>query len=1078
MKKRLNSLIFAFVFASISVIAQEKINIQGTVVDEQSAPLVGATIVEKGKSNGVITNIDGKFSLTVNKGSVLRISYVGYKEKDIVITQVSPLFIQLTSENILENIVVVGYGVQKKETVTGAIGTVKGADLLQSPVANISNSLVGRVTGITSTQASGEPGKNSTTLRLRGLSTINTQSQEPLIVIDGIQSTTEVLDAMDPYEVENMSVLKDASATAIYGVKGANGVIIVTTKRGTNDKPKINLSYNFGITHLATRLKMLNAYDYALYRNEAILNDKDPAMQKYLFSETDLWKFKNNRDYTPEEVNAMSLPDNQKQALLNAPAIYYKSHDYFKELFGGSAPQHQINLNVSGGNKDVRYFTSIGYFSQDGVFKNTDYHHADVNSFYKRYNLRTNFDFNFSKRWNLKVDIAAIFTNGGGILGSSSDGDITQPYARHKAMLGAIMANPPFAGPGIIDNHLVGHYVDTTSPLLNKGISGWSPMTNLLTRPYLLTSQSNLNTNISLRHDLTYLTPGLSLTGKVSYNDVYFKSTYRQNSVPIYSVTRNPSNPNKLLFFGGDLNPSSVKDNYGNNKWRRIYLEINTNYERKFGKHAVTALYLVNAQKTYDPHLQFNVPAGLIGMAGRLTYRYDDKYLAEVNIGYNGSENFPKGKRFGFFPAFSVGWIVTNEQFIPQNDILNYMKIRASYGEVGNDQVGGRRFLYLPSTWGYGSDNYINGYYLGNTNGSTKDPYYHGAWETSVGNPNVTWERARKTNLGIEINMFKNRLTFVGDIFYEKRDNILWVPGVVPGLVGAELPPANIGKVSNKGYEIQLGWRDKNKDFSYSVLFNVSYAKNTIKYIAEPPYPYPWMNATGYSIGQYRGYLSNGFYNTEEELRLRPYTTVDGNKAQLGDIKFIDINGDGILDTKDIVPIGYSNYPRYTFSSTLNIVYKGFGLSLLFTGSAQGSMPLTDLYIRNPFYMGGGTAMQFQYDDRWTLEKIKRGIMPTFPRASTRTNSTINGLMSDFWLLSTDHIKLKNIELSYTLQNVKLIKRYSINSIRMYVNCNNLLSLSKMIPGIDPEQQDSGGASGGYVYPMTRIINFGMNIQF
>ena len=496
-----------------------------------------------------------------------------------------------------------------------------------------------------------------------------------------------------------------------------------------------------------------------------------------------------------------------------------------------------------------------------------------------------------------------------------------------------------------------------------------------------------------------------------------------------------------------------------------------------FGRHAVTGLILANGQKTFDPGLLFSVPNGLMGIAARATYDFSKKYLFEFNLGYNGTEQFAEGKRFGFFPAVSLGWVATNESFIPKNDVLSYLKIRGSYGEVGNDLVGGRRFLYLPNTWGYGSDKFLQGYYFGSSNGSNKDTYFEGAWETTVGNPDVTWERARKMNLGIDMNFFRNRLKFVGDVFQEKRNNILWQIGTIPGIVGSALPPANIGIVTNKGYEGQLSWDDVKNDFSYGLRINVSYAKNRIDYLSEPTYPYEWMNTTGYSIGQYKGYLTNGFYNTQEEVAQHLYSTFDGNKVQLGDIRYVDVNGDGTLDTRDRVPIGYSNFPRYTFGSGLNVGYKSVSLSVLFTGSAQGSMPV-DFYMMNPFFQGGGTAFKYQYEGRWTPEKAANGITPTFPRASTRTQSSISGLFSDFWLQSTDHIRLKNVELAYMLQNKAFLQRVNISAVRLYLNGNNLYTWSKMIPGYDPEQQDSGGAASGYLYPMTRVFNFGVNVTF
>ncbi len=515
-----------------------------------------------------------------------------------------------------------------------------------------------------------------------------------------------------------------------------------------------------------------------------------------------------------------------------------------------------------------------------------------------------------------------------------------------------------------------------------------------------------------------------------------------------------------------------------NYKWRQFYLEASLHYDRTFGDHAVTGLFLYNAQRTYHPELLFSVPEGLMGIASRVTYNYRERYLAEFNMGYNGSENFPENKRFGFFPAFSGGWVLSNESFFPKNDYVSFVKFRASYGEVGNDKLRGRRFLYLPSTWA-NDGGWPNGYYFGNGNGSTQDPFYPGAYESVVGNPNVTWERARKTNYSMEIKLLKNKLSFVGDIFKEKRDNILWYLGTVPDIVAASLPPANIGIVHNKGFEFQLGWSDQVNDFRYGIKGDISYAKNTIIFQDEPLYPYEWMNSTGFSLDQYKGWKSDGFYNSAEEAYNRPYSAIDGNKVQAGDLRYVDIDGDGKLDINDNIPIGYGNHPRVGYSSTIDLGYKGFNLSVLFIGSDQGTFRIRDFYLLNPFYMTQGNALQFQYDGRWTPEKAANGEKITFPRASMRTHSTISGVDSDFWIASTRFLRLKNVEVSYLFTGDKL-KRVGLNGLRVYANGNNLYTWhsSKLIKGIDPEQQDSGGSSQGYVYPMMRVFNFGLQLQF
>lgn len=1055
------------------------ITVQGRIVDEQGEPVIGATILAENTTIGTISDVDGNFRLTVPAGvKNLTISYIGYVTQQVRIVPGQPVNIILIEDRkMLSEVVVIGYGSQRKETLTGSISVVNNDVLIQTPTAGISNALVGRVPGIAFTQSSGEAGDNYATIRIRGVATLNNSGQEPLIVVDGVQSTVSNMNAIDANEIENVSVLKDASATAVYGVRGANGVIIVTTKRGSSGAPKINLSYRYGVTQLATKLNMLGSYEYALFRNEAIQNDREPSLYPYLFNQDELWKFKYQRDYTPAEIELMNLSDDQKAALANSPALYYTSHDYFDEIFGGSAPQEQYNINISGGSDRMQYFTSLGYFSQDGVFKNSKYGGSDFNSYFNRYNLRSNLDIDVLKNLKLSLDFGGQFEYRQGITGQ---GGATDPYARHKEMLVIILGGSPFQGPGVVDGKLVSDYPNNASPIQNKSGYGYSPQTYLYTRQVLQSRSSNLNTTIKMQHQMDYITKGLSATATLSYNDLYTKGILTQNNVPEYAVMRDNENPNNLLFFGGRTSPHSITDNVYNAKWNRIYFEGKVNYSIVLGKHDMSALLLYNVQQTRHPGLQYHVPQNLIGSAGRFTYNYDNRYLAELNMGYNGSENFPPGKRFGFFPAFSAGWILTNEKFFPENDFLTWAKIRGSYGEVGNDAIGGERFMYLPSSWAMrGGGISGNGYYFGTSDGTYQSPYYPGSTESKVGNPNVTWERARKMNIGMDLNFFKDRLTFVGDLFQEKRDNILWNMGTVPAIVGVTFPPANIGKVSNKGYEMQLNWMDRIKDFSYGIGFNLSYAQNKIEFQDEPAYPYEWMNKTGFSLNQYKGWRTDGFYNNEMEASNRPFVSRDGNKVQAGDIRYIDIDGDGIIDSQDQVPIGYSNLPRYAFGATLNFGYKGFYASALFTGTAEGSMPMTSFYVLNPFYMINGAAMEFQYEGRWTPDKVANGVEPTFPRASVRTYDSQNGAMNDLWLPSSQHIKLKNLEVGYNFTNLQSLKRIGLSSIRVFASGNNLYTWgSELIEGWDPEQEDSGGAAEGFLYPPTRIFNFGVNVEF
>jgi len=1079
---RMILLIMVWVLPGLSLKAQathNEILVTGSVRDAKGLPVAGATVAVKNIKGGVVTDERGGYKIQVPSNGWLVVSYVGYKTTEIPVSGRRQIDIQIeAAAGGLDDVVVVGYGAQKKATLTGSVVSVTGADLKQAPLANVGNALVGRVPGLMATQASGEPGANAATLRIRGAATLNSDGQDPLIIIDGIQQELYVLNGLDVNEIENISVLKDASATAVYGVRGANGVIIVSTKRGKAGKPRISFSMNHGITQLTSKLKLLKSYDYGVFRNEAIKSDGDPSFDQYLFSDEDLWKFQHNRDYTDAEVDAMDLTPQKKADLKASPALYYTSHDYFDEEFANAAPQSQYNLNLSGGSKSVQYFVSAGYFSQTGLLTNAKYGGANVNSSYDRWNFRTNLDIEATHNLKISVNIGGQIATNSGILGKDSTTDL---FSRYKELTVMTLESSPYAGPGLVDGRLVVGFVNQGDPIKQqKGGGGYSPMAYLLTRPTLTSNVSTLNSSIKAVHKMDYVAKGLSASASFSYNDSYTKGTYRQNQVPQYTAMRNPENPAQILFFGGAVGPSIVKDNWLNSKWRRVYVEASLEYTHTFNSHSITALMLFNAQKTYSPALQYNVPEGLMGVVSRITYNYKGRYLVEGDLGYNGSENFAPGRRFGTFPAVSAGWVLSNEPFFPRNEWVNWVKLRVSYGEVGNDRIGGNRFLYLANSWGYNGYGPLQGYFFGNTNGSSTSPYYNGAYESRIGNPDVTWERAKKTNIGVELKLLSNRLTFGADYFREKRDNILISLGTVPALTGATLPPANLGRVLNHGYELQAGWEDQVGKLTYFLRGSLSYARNKIEYMDEPAYPYPWMNATGFAIGQYKGYEQTGFYNTAAEAADHPSSDVDGNHVQAGDLRYADLNKDGRIDLRDKGPIGYSNLPQYAFNWNVGLGFKGFDLSVLINGTANGSFPLQGFDLINPFYYVNGNAMQWQYDGRWTPEKAQKGITPTFPRASLRTYTSQNGAsLSSFWLRSNNYIRLKNVEIGYSIQRLGMLKKAGITGIRIYANGNNLHTWApRMIPGLDPEQQDTGGASQGYVYPMTRVYNFGANIQF
>ena len=1083
---------------SVSIVDAQQRTVTGVVRDESGEPMAGVVVTERNSSSVEITDDKGHYSIPVRDSETkLEFRFMSYKTQVIAVSS-SKDRVDVSMEvdaTEMEEVVVTAFATQKKINVTGAISSVNGNDLVSAPVANISNALIGNTPGVSGLQASGEPGRNQTQLYVRGISTYG--ASKPLIIIDGIEQSDEQafseFNAMDANEIASISVLKDASSTAVYGVRGANGVIIVNTKRGNEGKPVISFSANCGVTSAAVLQEGTTSYEYALLRNEAIRNEQRSfagfdSYNIYMYDDYDLWKFKNNRDYTPLEVDAMSwLNDSQKNALKNSPALYYASHDLYEELFGKVSPQYQANLNISGGTQKVKYFASFGYFSQDGVTKTYKYHDANTSSDYRRFNFRTNFDIDVLKNLRISVSSAGQFGRTAGPGASDIDGgdtDVNNMAARYKILMHYVYEANPMISPGLVDGYLIDSFSSPAGSMQyelgvkhNSKLGGQNVLFTLLRSGRGILDENLLDNTIKINHHMDYLLQNLNVHATVSYQDDYSRYTLLKTQLPTYKVRRNEMDPEKLDFFASErIGPGSFQS-YGYSNWNKLYLEAGVDWSGSFKQHNISALFLGKASKFTMPGDSYHVPSGIMGFVGRVTYNYADRYMAEINMGYNGTEQFREGIRFGLFPAFSIGWVPTLEKWFPENDILTFLKIRASYGEVGNDRLGNnRRYYYLPNTYNLNQP----GYYLGPVVGSTPGAYYSGASEGNIGNPNITWERAKKYDIGLETKFFSDRLSVDYDYFYEKRSNILTQLGIIPSIYGVpynSVPPANVGITQNQGYELVLNWTDTYGGFFYSVGADVSWARNKIIYKAEAKTPYSWMAQTGYSIGQRFGLVSDGLFNTNEELANRPYNDFVANRQTLGDIKYKDLDGDGIINQNDICPIGFPNYAQYHFNLKAQCAWKGFDLKILFTGSANGSFYLSDV-MTNPFFKYVGNAWKWQYDGRWTPERYAAGEKITFPRATYAYDAKANNyLVSDYWMASTNHIKLKNIEFGYTF-NVKrgLLNRLQIQSLRLSFNANNVYTFRNALSdyGVDPETSDGNA----YIYPLTRVFNFGLTVKF
>ena len=1004
-----------------------KKKIAGTISDQNGFPVTGATIKVKNSSNGIISDLDGNFTLVVPDDAVIVVTYVGYLPQEISVEEKDYFDIRLVENEIaVQEVVVVGYGVQKKETVTGSLSSISTRDLVQSPQANISNSLAGRLPGLFAVQRSGEPGKDMSTIRIRGIGTFATSSdgtdpQDPLVLVDGIETSN--YNEIDPSEIESFSILKDASATAVYGVRGANGVILITTRRGALGKPKISLSTNVAMTNFPFLRESMNSYEYATSFNKAL------AYDAYITGSY-------SPKFTDEEIEMYRT---------QADPVLYPSVNWYDYMLKDQSIQTRTNLNVRGGTENVKYFISLGYFTQQGLLNTAIYDPGyDYQVKYKRYNFRSNFDINVTKNLLASFDF------------SFQIGDLRNPNYSMGLLIDMLGSTPPVVSPGTIDNKIV-----VTPNPLGSTISPVDAFDKGWNRTY----QNNLNGSVRLTYKMDYLLKGLSLRGVVSYKNFNSdKTTFSRNGVK-YQLHD--------LESGRELIPTGATGNLSSSmtlaKDINVYAEAGIEYNRDFGGHHVTALALYNQSKHFSPSLEYLIPNGHQGLVGRITYAYENRYLAEFNVGYNGTENFAPGKRFGLFPAYSLGWVLTEEPFFPKNDYLVFAKVRGSYGTVGNDKIGGARFLYIPTTYGF----YNNVYYPGEV-GSTRHGEL-GSREGQIGNPDLTWERAEKMNLGIDMRFWKGKINLTFDWFKEKRDNILIKRNTVPAIIGISqeaMPAVNMGRMENGGFEGEFGYNDKIQEFHYFIKGNFTYAHNEIKYMDETPQKYTYLYKTGNRYGQYFGYVADGIFNTWEEVNdaKRPVYR-QNNKIQPGDIRYRDINGDGYIDTDDMVPIGYSNFPEIIYGVTLGGEWKGFDFSVLFQGASRVSYS-PSRRTKQGFFTNSGASKDLL--NSWSYERYEQGLTSKYPRLAA-DNAGMNNALSTFWLEDASYLRLKNVEIGYTFR-FRALKRIGVNSFRIYANGNNLITWCKLFPGEDPEFPNP--EANNEPYPLTRVFNWGLNINF
>jgi TonB-linked SusC/RagA family outer membrane protein len=1021
---------------SDSEISQSKQSkkITGKVVDKEGLPIPGATIVVKGKTVGTITDNDGNFSLLVPEDSeILLISFVGYVSQEIVITGQTNLNIQMQEATLdVEEVVIVGYGVQKKESVVGAITQIGNDALMKAGTPDVTNAISGKLSGVLTIQQTGEPGDANAEIIIRGLSSWN--GSEPLVLVDGVERD---FSEMDPNEIATISVLKDASATAVYGAKGANGVIIVTSKRGNLGKPKLSASASTGVQWATAIPKHISSYTTLSMYNVAMMNQQQFTD---LISEEALSEYLN----PSSEINALRYPD----------------VNWFDEVTNKIAPTVNANISVQGGTNFVKYFTSLGYLYQGSLF---DAYHSGVDDArykYNRYNYRTNLDFALTKTTQLSVNVGGEI----GIKNQPSNASWYSLYATSPARF------PAYFPAWVLESIPDLDYPDATGMRLSASVGEFTgnPYSSFYDGSFNMYNESKLFTDLILNQKLDFITKGLSVCGKVSLS-TYYQSIDRTASYSFpeytldYSKIGTSENPwsrtgqtdDIYVMPPLDINVGDLEDNY----YKNLYYEMSINYNRTFGNHTVTGLALMNRSRN-DYNTSF--PYYNEALVGRTTYDYKHKYLLELNMGYTGSERFAPSNRFGFFPSVAIGWTISEEPFFKKAvPWMNKLKFRYSDGLTGSDAADSR-WLYISA---YSKDS------AGNIQ------------EDAAANKNAQWETARKRDFGTEIGLFKNLFTFTVDLFDERREKMLLTPQTVTFLVGNSFKELNLGKLKKHGIEVEAEFNKTTKrGLNYFVRGVFGFNENRIIFKDDPTNTPEYQRSAGKPIGSQNDGVTlsgNGYFSSVDDIHnnASPITLTDLN---IGDYKYDDYNADGIIDQYDKHPIKGNLYPPITYSLSSGFIYKGWDFHFMFQGN-KGKYVDYNQTFECEFVKGNWSVHNSQLD-YWT---------PTNQDANHATLHYSTGNVSNiawgggeaiagyltkiegrFWR-NADYIRLKEVYLGYSFSTPSLKERIGVSGISLYATGNNLFTITDLIEG-DPERKDF---QQGY-YPQLSSVILGMKLSF
>lgn len=1026
--------------------------LKGHVYDSGTGePMTGVFVVDQATKKGVMTGPDGSYTINVDNGTELLFSILGYKEYYAAVGERDKLDVFLDEDKEeLEATVIVGYGSQKKASSVAALTQTTGEELLQAStgVTNITEALQGMMPGVISINTNSMPGDENVDIMIRGKATW--QDASPLILVDGVERD---MNNVSMNEIDKITVLKDASATAVYGVKGANGVILITTKQGMVSKPRVNFNANFGLKQMTSHLDWADPITTMEMWNEAAYND---GLWDSMVTESviDAWR---------ENIDEAG-PYNQYFPLVNM----------WDEITKPVGFSHSYGVDVYGGTNFMKYYAYVGYTRDGDIFRTEKNDLYDSRFYYERYNWRSNFTFNITKTTTLAVRLSGFMgtQNSPGFKISGDNWGVSDFYEK-------IYFSPTFEFPLQYEDGTIGEaangYGNIQAVINNSGQRTAKRMDSF--------------TDILLDQDLSFITKGLSFSGKISYtirtrrNTTIYEEGAKNagiNNVPNIRYYRKYDLANPIYNEDGTVDyPLLINQRYPNDEvqdpvvlgdydqfsmtQQKLYFELALNYARSFGKHNVTALALMNRNKAQysKSATKIDFPRHEESWVGRITYNYAERYLMEVNAAYNGSEKFAPGKRFGLFPSFSVGWRLSEEPFIKKRfgRWLDEFKVRYSYGIVGSD-AGAQRFNYIQIY------NTAAGIKFGDVSPNQSTPIYT---EGNAADPNATWERAVKQNLGFEISLF-SRLDLNLDFFHEARSGILMQYKTIPLWVGVLNPVGNIGKTKNRGFEIELNWHDKiGKDFNYWIKANWTMNQNRIVFRDDPKKRADYMKDAGKPIDWVSAYLMGGYYDSIDDIFNSPEASLGTVKENLipGDISYIDFNADGVIDILDKAPLDNVTYPMNTGGLTLGMEYKGFSVNVMFYGVFNQIKALNKTLWDFP-----QGIMKGQEDilGRWTPENAANSkvVKPVLHLSYGNHSQNQQG---EFCYRKADYVRLKNAEIAYSFP-IKMIKKIGLSKLQIYANGNNLFTFTSLDKRLDPETADTS------VYPLVRRYNFGVRLTF